>query len=140
MEDLVVDDAHTIPASELKWRFEPSGKPGGQHANRSATRAVLSFDVARSAAFDEAERNRILERLAPAAGVIVVEADRSRSQWRNRRQARARLAERLREALAPPPPPRRPTRPSAAARRRRLDDKRRRAALKRRRRPPTDLD
>ncbi len=60
MDDLAIDAGHTIPAGELKWRFEPSGKPGGQHANRSATRAVLSFDVAGSAAFDEAERRRIL--------------------------------------------------------------------------------
>jgi len=140
MDDLVVDDAHTIPARELQWRFEPSGKPGGQHANRSATRAILSFDVGRSEVFDDGERRRILDHLDAPGGVVTVEADRTRSQWRNRQEARTRLAAILREALSPPPPPRRPTRPSAAARRRRLEEKRRRAARKRDRRAPTDLD
>lgn len=123
-----------LPEDELQWRFETSGGPGGQHANRSATRAVLAFDVAASRAFDEATRDRIVERLG--GPLVVVEVDDTRSQWRNRQIAMERLIERLEAAAAEPPPPRRRTRPSIAARRRRMEEKRRRGERKRLRRPP----
>jgi ribosome-associated protein len=124
-----------LPEEELVWRFETSGGPGGQHANRSATRAVVTFDVAASRSFDDATKERIISRLG---STVVVEVDESRSQWRNRQTALARLVERLEAAAQPPPPPRRATRPSAAERRRRVEEKRRRAERKRLRRPPAD--
>lgn len=126
-----------IPAAELAWHFEPAGGPGGQHANRSATRAELIFDLAGSPSLPGGVRARLLTRLGPRApgGVIRVAADDSRSQWRNRQAARRRLAEMLEEALRVPRP-RRPTRPTLAARLRRLGDKRHRAETLRRRRPP----
>jgi len=138
VEDLEIVAGVVVPAAELQWRFEPAGGPGGQHANRAATRAVLRFDVAGSRALDPSTRDRILARLGPAApgGVVTVVADEHRSQWRNRMEARARLAARLRAALAPEPPPRRPTRPRAAARARRLARKRARGEVKRLRRRP----
>lgn len=126
-----------IPAAELRWHFEPAGGPGGQHANRSATRAELLFDLAGSASLSEEVRARLLARLAGRApgGVIRVVADESRSQWRNRQAARRRLASLLEEALRVPRS-RRPTRPTVASRLRRLADKRHRKETLRRRRPP----
>lgn len=137
MDDIVLSGGARIPERELVWRFDTAGGPGGQHANRSATRVELSFDVAQSSAFDETTKERLHERLGPRMvnGVVVVAASDSRSQWRNRAIARKRLAELLEVALRQAPA-RRATRPSRAARARRLDAKSRRSAIKRLRRPP----
>lgn len=136
MEDLEVSPSLTIPASELIWRFDTSGGPGGQHANRSSTRVELSFDVAGSSALDGARKARVLEHAAIDDGVATVRVSESRSQWRNRQLARRRLADLLNEALRPPSPPRKRTRPGRAARERRLAAKRTRSETKRLRRRP----
>jgi ribosome-associated protein len=135
MDDLPVTDSITIPADELSWAFSPTGGPGGQHANRSSTRAELRFDVAASRAFDEPTRERLLEKLDGRSEIVVV-ADDTRSQWRNRQIARRRLVEDLGDALRPEPPKRRPTKPSRSARRRRVDEKRARSRTKALRRSP----
>jgi ribosome-associated protein len=137
VDDLHVTDTLTIPGSELEERFTTSGGPGGQHANRSATRVVLTFDIGRSAALDATQRRRLLESLGSAApsGVLSVTSEESRSQWRNRHLARRRLAESLREGLRPPRR-RIPTKPTRASRRRRLERKRARGETKRLRRRP----
>lgn len=138
MEDLRVDHRLTIPAGELEETFSTSGGPGGQHANRAASRVTLAWDVETSA-IDPTLLRRIRRGLGEQAGRLVVTVDDSRSQWRNRQLARRRLAERIMEALRPPPPVRRPTRPSRSTRRARLDEKRRRGETKRlRRKPRTD--
>ena len=131
-----------IPDDELEWRFSTSGGPGGQHANRTASRAELRFDITSSRAFDSASKDRILSRLGDQApgGVVTIVADDTRSQWRNRQIARARLDDLLDAALRPPPPPRRKTRPSRAARERRLSDKRAQSRRKRQRRRPDNDD
>jgi len=136
-EPLRVAPGLVIPADELRWRFDTTGGPGGQHANRSATRAELTFDLAGSPSVADDLRRRLLERLGPRApgGLVRVAADESRSQWRNRQTARRRLAALLAEALRVPRR-RRPTRPTAASRLRRLADKRHRAEVRRRRQPP----
>lgn len=139
MDELRVTGDLVVPANELKWRFDPSGGPGGQHANKSATRVELSFDVANSSVFTEEMRSRVLDHLRAQApdGVITLQVNESRSQWRNRQIARRRLVEMLVEALRPPPPRRRATRPSRAAIERRLSSKRARSETKRlRQRPP----
>ncbi len=139
-DDLDVGRGLVIPAAELEWRFTTSGGPGGQHANKAATRAELSWDVGASPSLDESVRNKLLGRLGRrlAGGVVAVAADDTRSQWRNRSIARRRLAELLFDALREEAP-RRPTRPSWASRKRRLESKKRRGMLKRLRRPP-DVD
>lgn len=131
-----------IPDDELEWRFSTTGGPGGQHANRSATRAELRFDITRSRAFDSSSKDRMLNRLGDRApsGVVTIVADDTRSQWRNRQIARARLNDLLDEALRPPPPPRRKSHPSRAARERRLFDKRARSRRKQQRRRPDGDD
>lgn len=116
-----------IPLAELTWRFGPSGGPGGQHANRSNTRAEVRFDVAGSPSLGPRQRARLLERLGDEVRVV---ADDERSQLRNRELAVERLRSRLAEALRRDPP-RRPTAPSRGAKERRLDEKRRKAETKR---------
>ena len=134
-DDLVVTDDLVIPATELAWRFDPSGGPGGQHANKAATRAELSWDLASSPVVDAELRNRLRERLG---STVTVSVDDTRSQWRNRQLARRRLAELVRESMRRPKA-RRPTRPGPAAKRRRVESKRRRSETKRLRRRP-DLE
>jgi ribosome-associated protein len=137
MSALAVTADVTIPEDELAWRFSPSGGPGGQHANKSATRAELSFDVAGSRALDETQKAQILERLAPRvrSGVVTVSADDTRSQARNREAARGRLARLLADALVVEEP-RVATGPSRSARRRRVEDKKARGRTKALRRKP----
>lgn len=137
MDDLRLADGLTITASELEWTFLPSGGPGGQHANRAASKVVLRFDAEASRAFDEATRRVLLDRLHEP--VISVTVDESRSQWRNRQIARRRLRQRLEAALAPEAPRRKPTRPGRLAKQRRLDAKRARSQKKALRKPP-DLE
>lgn len=134
---LVSDDLHVrpglvIPAHELEWSFVASGGPGGQHANRSATKAMLRFNIETSRAIDDRLRSRLLEKLP---SVVRVESSDERSQLQNRRIAKQRLRDRLNEALVRPTP-RRPTRPSRRAKARRLDAKRRRSEVKRNRQTP----
>ena len=121
-----------IPLSELEWRFTSSGGPGGQHANRSNTRAEVRFDIASSPSLLEVHRDRMLERIGE---VIRVVADDERSQLRNRELALERLRGRLAEALRVERT-RRPTAPTRASTRRRLESKKRRGDIKRNRRKP----
>src|SRR5215213_10896104 len=112
-EPLRVSRSVLIPAGDLRWRFSRSSGPGGQGVNTTDSRVELSFDVERSAALSTAlspgQRERVLRRLGPRLvdGVLTLAADEQRSQLRNREAAQDRMAQLLREALAPPPPPRR---------------------------------
>lgn len=135
MDDLRISDTISIPADELQWTFSTAGGPGGQHANRSSTRAELRFDVAASRAFDAETRRRLLDK-AGDHSLMLVTVDETRSQWRNRQIARQRLREQLSEALRPDPPKRKATKPSRAARRRRIDEKRSRSRTKSLRKAP----
>jgi ribosome-associated protein len=123
-----------IPLSELQFRFSPSGGPGGQHANKVATRVELRFDVEGSPSLGPYQRSRLLEKLGPEVRVVV---DEERSQLRNRQLAVERLRERLVSALHIEKA-RRPTRPSKGAKERRLAEKRRLSERKRSRRPGFD--
>jgi ribosome-associated protein len=129
-----------VPAAELTWRFSRSSGPGGQSVNTTDSRVELSFDVARSVALSERQRERALARLAErlADGVLTISAAEHRSQLRNRQAALARMADVLAAALAPPPKRRRPTRPSKGVRQRRRAAKERRSETKRLRRPPSE--
>ena len=142
MDDLAVNAQVLIPAGELIWRFDPSGGPGGQHANRSSTRVALALDIARSSAFPEDLRKRVMANLGEQLddGVLTVQASASRSQWRNRQLARRKMAATLAEAMRPPAPPLRRTKPTRAARERRLASKRARSETKQLRRRPIDPD
>lgn len=121
-----------VPAAELVERFSRSSGPGGQSVNTTDSRVELEYDVATSAALTDTQRQRVLSRLGTRLvdGRVVVDASEHRSQHRNRVAARQRLADLLREALAPPPPPRRPTKPTKGSQRRRLEAKKQRGRTK----------
>ncbi len=121
-----------IPAAELVERFSRSSGPGGQGVNTTDSRVELSYDIARSGALTEPQRERALAELSGRLvdGVLTIAASEQRSQLQNRTAARARLGHYLSQALAPPPPARRPTKPSRGARQRRLDVKKQRGQVK----------
>jgi ribosome-associated protein len=125
-------DAESI-RSEIAFRFSRSSGPGGQHANKSSTRAEALFDVEQSGGLTEAERRRVLEKLGP---VVRAAAQDERSQLRNRELAADRVLEQLREATKIRRK-RTATKPTRAAKERRLEEKKRRGRTKQLRR---DLD
>lgn len=116
--------------------------PGGQNVNKVSSAAQLRFDLARSPSLPEPVRHRAMasagSRLTQE-GVIVISADRFRSQALNRDDAIARLVELLKDA-AIPPVPRRPTRPTHGSKLRRLDTKSARSGIKKLRAGKPDLD
>lgn len=132
-DDLVVTRSWTVPAAELSERFSRSSGPGGQSVNTTDSRVELSVDLAGSASMPAYLQERVLERLETrlVGGVLTVAASEHRTQHANRRAARERLAQVLREAAAPPAPPRRPTRPTRGSKERRLAEKKRRGETKR---------
>jgi ribosome-associated protein len=135
-DGIVVSPTLTIPASEITFRASRAGGPGGQHVNTSSTRIELLWDLTRSAAVSEAERARLLEKLAArldAEGMVRVVASDRRSQSQNREAAAERLAKIVRQALIVPRK-RRATKPTAASREQRLNEKKRRGERKRDRR------
>jgi ribosome-associated protein len=134
--DVTVRPGLVIPEAELTMRFTTSGGPGGQHANRAATRVELVWDVTASAVLDEADRARLLQVLGPVVRIV---ADDERSQLRNRELAETRLGDRVAAALVRPKR-RRPTKPSRSAKRRRVEGKRRRGETKEGRRRPRPED
>lgn len=131
-EPLRITEEIEIPADELVIRTSRSTGPGGQHANVTASRVEVSFDIAGSPSLPQWARERLLERLGSRATAIAQEA---RSQLRNRQRAEERLAKRLAQALQRPAR-RTPTRPGRAARERRLQEKRHAGERKRARKPP----
>jgi ribosome-associated protein len=137
---LVVGPNFVIPRAELDVKATRAGGPGGQHVNTSSTRIELRWNVRTSRAPSDAQRERLLERLAPrldAEGTIRVVASEHRSQRQNRDAAEARLANMVRAALVVPKV-RRATKPSRAAKAKRLDEKRKQSDKKRERRRGAD--
>jgi ribosome-associated protein len=126
-----------IDEAELEESFVRASGPGGQNVNKLSTAVQLRFDVRRSASLPDAVAVRLMRlagRRLTQDGVIVINAQRFRTQDRNRADARERLAELVAEA-AVPPTPRRATRPTLASKKRRLDEKSRRSETKRMRGP-----
>lgn len=124
-----------IPAEAIDWQFARSSGPGGQHVNRTSSKAMLRFDVARSPHLPDDVRRRIIARRSgvTADGMLVITSQRHRDQPRNVADCLEKLAAIVAAALVVPKR-RRPTRTPRAAVARRLDTKRRRSATKRLRR------
>jgi ribosome-associated protein len=114
-----------IPPDELSAKATRSSGAGGQHVNKTSSRIQLSWNVRASAALGDAEKERILRKLASRlteAGTLTVSASDTRSQHRNREIAAARLTDLVRAALAVPRK-RKATRPTRAAKEARLESK-----------------
>ncbi|MCE5327751.1 MAG: aminoacyl-tRNA hydrolase [Planctomycetaceae bacterium] len=122
----------SIDEKDLRLDFIRSAGPGGQNVNKVSTAVQLRFDLAGNETLPEAVRRRLTTlagRRLNAAGELIIEARRYRTQGANRQDAIERLAGLIRSASRPPRA-RKPTKPSAASRHKRLESKRRRAATK----------
>ncbi|WP_024507605.1 alternative ribosome rescue aminoacyl-tRNA hydrolase ArfB [Bradyrhizobium sp. ARR65] len=124
----------SIDENDLEIGFVRASGPGGQNVNKLATAAQLRFDTNRIVLPPDARTRlvRLAGQRMTKDGVIVIHAQRFRTQERNRADAIERLVSLLREAMVRPTP-RRPTKPTLASKRRRLEGKKRRGDIKARR-------
>ena len=137
-----ITDAVAIEEREVEESFVRAAGPGGQNVNKVATAVQLRFDVRRSPSLPDDVRAR-LEQLAGRRltqdGVLIITAQRYRTQERNRQDALHRLVALIHRA-AVRPAPRRPTKPTSGARRRRREAKSRRAGIKKLRTTPPSVE
>ena len=135
-----VTDHISLADDELEESFIRASGPGGQNVNKVASAVQLRFDAAASPSLQPAVKERLRRvagRKMTEAGVIVITANRFRTQERNRADAVERLVGLIAQA-AHAPTPRRPTKPTYASRQRRVDDKKKRGAVKTTRSRPFD--
>ena len=129
---LFIKPSLRIPISEIVWSFNPSGGPGGQHANKSNTRVEAELVLTRLTEIDNHTKSLLIEKLGDSLRVV---EDSTRSQNRNRKKAIHRMEKILIDALHIEKK-RKPTKPSRSSNEKRLQVKKRRSKLKADRNPP----
>ena len=130
-----ITPAIALDENEIQYEFVRASGPGGQNVNKVATAVQLRFDVANSSLpTDVRERlTRLAGKRLTDEGILILEAQRYRTQERNRQDALDRLVALIRRATEKPKP-RRQTQPTLASQQRRLESKRRHSGIKRTRR------
>ncbi|KXX56612.1 alternative ribosome rescue aminoacyl-tRNA hydrolase ArfB [Rhodococcus sp. LB1] len=137
-DDLEITRSLVVPAAELQWRFSRAGGPGGQGVNTTDSRVELRVNLWTLSTLSPPQLERMQVQLGHRIidGVVTVTASETRSQLRNRRAARARMAALLRAAVLAESRTRRPTKATKGSHRRRLDAKKQRGQTKNLRRKP----
>jgi ribosome-associated protein len=141
-DTLQISSELSIPPAELSFRYSRSSGPGGQHAQKSSTRVELLFDVRGSPSLTDAQRTRVLERLAgyvDTAGVLHLTSQSERSQLRNKEEIIARFQTLMREALKQRKR-RKVSRPTSKSKEQRLREKKQRSQTKKLRRKVGDVE
>jgi Protein chain release factor B len=137
-----VTDTITLDEREISEEFVRSSGPGGQNVNKVSTAVQLRFSVASSPSLPEEVRVRLMKlagKRVTSEGILVIDAQRFRTQLRNRQDAMQRLVDLIRKA-AEKPRARRRTKPPTGARERRLETKRMRSRIKKQRRDDFSSD